>query len=130
MESQRSRNSGNSGGFGVRFNRDRRLDTIGVDPVKIINPRQLERCMESGAVMGLSEALKEGVTFDQSKVTSTNWSSYKILTMEETPDLKIVQISRDDKALAEAQRPPTQSVQRPLPPRSSTQQGFTPANFH
>ena len=94
MERQRSRNSGNSGGFGVRFNRDRRLDTIGVDPVKIINPRQLERCMESGAVMGLSEALKEEVTFDQSKVTSTNWSSYKILTMVETPDLKIVQISR------------------------------------
>ena len=50
--------------------------------------------MESGAVMGLSEALKEEVTFDQSKVTSTNWSSYKILTMVETPDLKIVQISR------------------------------------
>ena len=96
MERQRSRNSGNSGGFGVRFNRDRRLDTIGVDPVKIINPRQLERCMESGAVMGLSEALKEEVTFDQSKVTSTNWSSYKILTMEETPEIKIVQISRDD----------------------------------
>jgi nicotinate dehydrogenase subunit B len=47
--------------------------------------------------MGLSEALKEEVTFDKSKVTSTNWSSYKILTMEETPDIKIVQISRDDK---------------------------------
>ena len=52
--------------------------------------------MESGAVTGLSEALKEEVTFDQSKVTSTNWSSYKILTMEETPEIKIVQISRDD----------------------------------
>jgi nicotinate dehydrogenase subunit B len=71
--------------------------TIGVDCGKIINPRQLDRCMKSGVVMGLSEALKEEVTFDQAKVTSTNWSSYKILTMEETPDIKVVQISRDDK---------------------------------
>ena len=71
--------------------------TIGADCGKVINPRQLGLCMKSGVVMGLSEALKEEVTFDKSKVTSTNWSSYKILTMEEMPDIKIVQISRDDK---------------------------------
>src|SRR6266700_748507 len=33
--------------------------TIGADCGKIINPRQLDRCMKSGVVMGLSEALKE-----------------------------------------------------------------------
>lgn len=71
--------------------------TIGADCGKIINPRQLNLCMKSGVVMGLSEALKEEVTFDKGKVTSTNWSRYKILTMEETPEIKIVQISRDDK---------------------------------
>jgi nicotinate dehydrogenase subunit B len=71
--------------------------TIGGEPGKIINPRQLDRCMKSGVVMGLSEALKEEVTFDNSKVTSTNWSRYKILTMEEMPEIKVVQISRDDK---------------------------------
>ena len=71
--------------------------TIGVDCGKIINPRQLDRCMKSGVVMGLSEALKEEVTFDSAKVTSTNWSRYKILTMEEAPEIKVVQISRDDK---------------------------------
>jgi CO/xanthine dehydrogenase Mo-binding subunit len=70
--------------------------TIGVDPGKVINPRQLDRCMKSGVVMGLSEALKEEVTFDTRKVTSTDWSRYKILTMEETPEIKVVQISRDD----------------------------------
>ena len=32
--------------------------TIGLDSGKIINPRQLERCMKSGVVMGISEALK------------------------------------------------------------------------
>jgi CO/xanthine dehydrogenase Mo-binding subunit len=71
--------------------------TIGADCGKVINPRQLDRCMKSGVVMGLSEALKEEVTFDTGKVTSTNWSRYKILTMEETPEIKVVQISRDDK---------------------------------
>ena len=71
--------------------------TIGGEPGKIINPRQLERCMKSGVVMGLSEALKEEVTFDQARVTSTNWSRYKILTMEETPEIQVVQLSRDDK---------------------------------
>ncbi len=71
--------------------------TIGAEPGKIINPRQLDRCMKSGVVMGLSEALKEEVAFDTSKVTSTNWDRYKILTMQETPEIKVVQISRDDK---------------------------------
>jgi nicotinate dehydrogenase subunit B len=71
--------------------------TIGGEPGKIINPRQLDRCMRSGVVMGLSEALKEEVTFDKSKVTGTNWSRYKILTMEEMPEIQVVQLSRDDK---------------------------------
>ncbi len=71
--------------------------TIGADCGKIINPRQLERCMRSGVVMGVSEALKEEVAFDKGKITSTSWSRYKILTMAETPEVKVVQISRDDK---------------------------------
>ncbi len=70
--------------------------TIGVDPGKVINPRQLDRCMKSGVATGLSETLKEEVTFDKEKVTSANWSRYKILTMEELPEIKVVQISRDD----------------------------------
>ncbi len=70
--------------------------TIGLECGKIINPRQLDRCMKGGLVMGLSEALKEEVTFDRGSVTSTDWSRYKILTMEEMPEIKVVQISRDD----------------------------------
>ena len=47
--------------------------------------------------MGLGEALKEEMTFDSGKVTSTDWTRYKILTMQEMPEIRIVQISRDDK---------------------------------
>jgi len=71
--------------------------SIGVDCGKVINPRQLKRCMQSGVIMGLSEALKEEVTFDTSKVTSTDWSRYRILTMAEVPEIRIVQLSRNDK---------------------------------
>jgi CO/xanthine dehydrogenase Mo-binding subunit len=69
---------------------------VGVECGKIINPRQLDRCIKGGIVMGLGEALKEEVTFDKSKVTSTDWSRYRILTMQETPEIRIVAISRDD----------------------------------
>ncbi len=71
--------------------------TLGVDAGKVINPKRLELIAGGGLAMGLGEALKEEVTFDRSKVTSTDWSSYRILTMEEMPDVKVVQISRDDK---------------------------------
>ncbi|WP_321476656.1 molybdopterin cofactor-binding domain-containing protein [uncultured Paludibaculum sp.] len=87
--------------------------TIGIECGKIINPRQLDRCMRGGLVMGLSEALKEEVTFDKSKVTSTDWTSYRILTMQETPEIQVVQLSRDDKGFgtggeaANAVGPPT-----------------------
>ena len=69
---------------------------VGVECGKIINPRQLDRCIKGGIVMGVGEALKEEVTFDKAKVTSTDWSRYKILTMQETPEIQVVAISRDD----------------------------------
>lgn len=56
--------------------------------------------------MGLGEALKEEVTFDTGKVTSTDWSRYKILTMQEMPEIKVVQISRDDKGFGGGREAP------------------------
>lgn len=79
--------------------------TIGADCGKIINPRQLERCMKSGVVMGTSEALKEEVTFDSGKITSNMWATYKILTMAEMPEIKTVNISREDKGYAGGSEP-------------------------
>ncbi|HLJ44733.1 MAG TPA: molybdopterin cofactor-binding domain-containing protein [Bryobacteraceae bacterium] len=69
---------------------------VGVDCGKIINPRQLDRCIKGGIVMGTGEVLKEEVTFDRSRVTSTDWSRYRILTMQETPEIQVVAISRED----------------------------------
>jgi nicotinate dehydrogenase subunit B len=64
--------------------------TIAVDPGIVINPLQLKRTIEGGALMGLSHALYEEMTFDESGVTSRDWRSYPILTMADVPPLKVV----------------------------------------
>ena len=64
--------------------------TIAVDPGIVVNPLQLKRTIEGGALMGLSHALHEEMTFDESGVTSRDWRSYPILTMGDVPEVKVV----------------------------------------
>jgi len=69
---------------------------MAIDPGIVINPQQLKRQIEGGAVMGVSHALKEEVKFDASGVTSADWTSYPILSMAETPEVKVVLINRPE----------------------------------
>ncbi len=64
--------------------------TIAVDPGIVINPLQLKRTIEGGALMGLSHALYEEMTFDASGVTNRDWRTYPILTMADVPEIKVV----------------------------------------
>jgi CO/xanthine dehydrogenase Mo-binding subunit len=64
--------------------------TIAVDPGIVVNPMQLKRQVEGGAVMGISHALLEEVTFDESGITQDDWISYPILTMSDIPEIKVV----------------------------------------
>ena len=64
--------------------------TIAVDPGIVVNPAQLKRQVEGGAVMGISHALLEEVTFDESGITQDDWLSYPILTMSDLPEIKVV----------------------------------------
>ena len=64
--------------------------TIAVDPGIVINPMQLKRQVEGGAVMGISHALFEEVTFDESGITTDDWISYPIPTMADIPEIKVV----------------------------------------
>ena len=70
--------------------------TIAVDPGIVINPMQLKRQIEGGAVMGLSHALHEEMLFDESGVTSRDWRTYPILTMAEMPEIKVVIVNRPE----------------------------------
>ena len=47
-------------------------------------------------MMGISQALHEEVTFDESKITIEDWTSYPILTMAEMPEIKVVMLHRPE----------------------------------
>ncbi len=64
--------------------------TVVVDPGIVVNPLQLRRQVQAGSLMGVSQALKEEVTFDAGVITSEDWGGYPILTMAEMPDIKVV----------------------------------------
>ena len=63
---------------------------VGVEPGIIINPLQLKRQVEGGALMGISHVLHEEVIFDQSAITNRDWLTYPILTMAEAPYVEVV----------------------------------------
>jgi nicotinate dehydrogenase subunit B len=64
--------------------------TIAVDPGIVVNPMQLKRQVEGGAMMGVSHALFEEATFDESGITASDWISYPIPTMSDMPEIKVV----------------------------------------
>jgi CO/xanthine dehydrogenase Mo-binding subunit len=64
--------------------------TIAVDPGIVINPPQLKRQVEGGAVMGVSHALFDEVSFNESGVTTEDWITYPIPTMADIPEIKVV----------------------------------------
>jgi len=69
---------------------------IAVDPGIVINPMQLKRQVEGGAVMGISQALLEEATFDESGITSRDWLTYPILKMNQIPEIKVVLLHRPE----------------------------------
>jgi nicotinate dehydrogenase subunit B len=69
---------------------------IAVDPGIVINPMQLKRQVEGGAVMGMSHTLHEEMMFDESGVLSRDWRSYPILTMDEVPEIKVIILNKPE----------------------------------
>jgi CO/xanthine dehydrogenase Mo-binding subunit len=67
--------------------------TIAVDPGIVVNPKQLKRQVEGGAVMGICHALLEEAMFDESGITSRDWNTYPILKMADIPEIKVVLIN-------------------------------------
>ena len=65
----------------------------------VVNPDALKNQIEGAIMQGLSRALHEEVTFDTSRVTSVDWSSYPILRCSEAPALNVILITRPDQPL-------------------------------
>lgn len=72
-----------------------RITTV-MDLGIVVNPLQLKRQVQAGCLMGVSEALHEEVAFDEGAVTSADWGSYPILTMEEMPEVQVVIAARPE----------------------------------
>jgi CO/xanthine dehydrogenase Mo-binding subunit len=66
--------------------------TTVVDVGIVVNPRQLTRMAEGGAVMGVSEALHEQVLYNHSAITSLDWTTYPILRFKDLPKIKVITI--------------------------------------
>ena len=63
----------------------------------IINPDGLRRRIEGNFVQGTSRAVSQEVTFDRTKATSVDWTSYPILDTTEAPEtVDIVLINRPE----------------------------------
>ena len=71
--------------------------TVAVDCGPISNPDGLRNQTEGGILQGMSRALVEEVTWNDKRVTSTDWEGYKSLFLDlELPAIDITFINRPD----------------------------------
>jgi nicotinate dehydrogenase subunit B len=61
-----------------------------------VNPGFLENQISGMLVQAASRMLKEEVTFDDRRVTSTDWASYPILRFAECPAVTPIVVQRTD----------------------------------
>jgi CO/xanthine dehydrogenase Mo-binding subunit len=65
-----------------------------IDCGLIINPNGVLNQIEGGIIQAVSLAIKEQLQFDRTRITSTNWEDYPIVTFTEAPHLEVELISR------------------------------------
>jgi nicotinate dehydrogenase subunit B len=67
--------------------------------------------VEGGIIQNISRALWEEVTFNRSRVTSLDWSSYRIIKFPEIPDaVEVVLLDRPDQRPQRVGEPPSEVV--------------------
>jgi len=64
------------------------------DSGHIVSPDGITNQIEGGLIQSLSWSLKEEVKFDNTRVLSSDWASYPILTFSEVPPVEVVLIDR------------------------------------
>lgn len=70
--------------------------TLAVDVGEAINPDGVVNQIEGGAIQATSWVLKERVRFDRTRITSTSWTDYPILTFSEVPTVAVEIIQRPE----------------------------------
>ncbi len=64
---------------------------------QVISPDGVRAQIEGCLIQGVSRTLFEETRFDRERVTSVDWSSYRVIAFPEVPELKIALIDRPDK---------------------------------
>jgi len=67
-----------------------------IDAGLVINPDGLINQTEGGIIQAVSWALKEGIQYDRSRILTSTWSDYPILTFEESPPVEVTIVNRPD----------------------------------
>ncbi|WIW49933.1 molybdopterin cofactor-binding domain-containing protein [Bradyrhizobium sp. 62B] len=70
--------------------------TLAVDVGEAVNPDGVINQIEGGAIQATSWVLKERVRFDRTRITSTSWTDYPILTFSEVPAVDVEVIQRPE----------------------------------
>jgi CO/xanthine dehydrogenase Mo-binding subunit len=65
-----------------------------IDAGLVINPDGLVNQTEGGIIQTVSWALKEAVQYDRSRILTSTWSDYPILTFEESPPVEVTIVNR------------------------------------
>lgn len=61
-----------------------------IDCGEIVNPDGVRNQIEGGVIQVVSWILKEQVSFDRQRITSTDWESYPILRFSEVPEVEVL----------------------------------------
>ena len=64
--------------------------TCAIDPGLVINPDGVKAQTQGAIVMGLSSTLKEALTIKDSKIEASNFDTYPLLTLRETPEIEVI----------------------------------------
>jgi len=67
-----------------------------IDAGLVINPDGIANQTEGGITQTVSWALKEAVQYDRSRILTSNWSDYPILTFEEAPQVEVTIVNRPE----------------------------------
>ena len=63
--------------------------TAALDCGQAVNPNSVRAQVEGGLVFGMTSALYSEITFDQGRVEQSNFNTYRMLRMDETPPIDV-----------------------------------------
>jgi len=67
-----------------------------IDAGLVINPDGIANQTEGGITQTVSWALKEAVQYDRSRILTSNWDNYPILSFEEAPQIEVTIVNRPE----------------------------------